>query len=126
MAARALGRRARAARLWGAAAGFRDANDQFWYPVKCTLYEPLLDSARSQTDRATWEVAFAEGKVMTLEQAVEYAFSEEGGTTPSPSGSERSTPNEPPAALSRREREVAALVAQGLTNRQIAAELDNR
>jgi DNA-binding NarL/FixJ family response regulator len=90
------------------------------------LYEPLLDSARSQTDRATWEVAFAEGKVMTLEQAVEYALSEEGGTTLSPSGSERSTPNEPPAALSRREREVAALVAQGLTNRQIAAELDNR
>jgi hypothetical protein len=96
VAARALGRRARAARLWGAAAGFRDANDQFWYPVERTLYEPLLDSARSQTDRATWEVAFAEGKVMTLEQAVEYALSEEEGTTPSPSGSERSTPNEPP------------------------------
>jgi len=50
----------------GAAAGFPDANDQFWYPVERTLYEPLLDSTRSQTDRATWEVAFAEGKVMTL------------------------------------------------------------
>ena len=47
----------------GAAAGFPDANDQFWYPVERTLYEPLLDSTRSQTDRATWEVAFAEGKV---------------------------------------------------------------
>ena len=32
-------------------------------------------------------------------------------------------PAELPASLTRREREVASLVAQGLTNRQIASEL---
>jgi DNA-binding NarL/FixJ family response regulator len=54
---------------------------------------------------------------------VEYALSKEEPdplTTPAP---EEPSVSQPHAALTRREREVAALVAQGMSNRQIAQEL---
>jgi DNA-binding NarL/FixJ family response regulator len=56
---------------------------------------------------------------MTSEEAIEYALSEEE-TTPS------TLPNvsqEQPDVLTPREEEIAALVARGMTNRQIAADL---
>lgn len=56
---------------------------------------------------------------MTLDEAVAYAFSE-GEPAPAPEGPAVGTR---PAALTRREREVAALVARGLTNRRISEEL---
>jgi non-specific serine/threonine protein kinase len=60
---------------------------------------------------------------MSLTAAAEYALSSEMTNLPTTPG-----PEEPPAAgplseLSRREREVASLVARGLTNRQVAQEL---
>ena len=62
---------------------------------------------------------------MTQEEAVEYALSEEEEPTPrSPKTSEEPSVGEQQAVLlTRREREVATLVRQGLTNRQICAEL---
>jgi DNA-binding NarL/FixJ family response regulator len=88
-------------------------------PTERALGEPYLDAARSRLSEAEWEVAFAEGRNMGLEEAVEYALSEEETTTP--------VPERPPAnassALTRREKEIAALVARDLTNRQIAKEL---
>jgi DNA-binding NarL/FixJ family response regulator len=76
-----------------------------------------------------WETAFAEGKDMGLEQAVAYALSEEEtatlSSTPERSSALAKQPNgeRPGGMLTRREREIAALVARGMTNRQIAAEL---
>ena len=56
---------------------------------------------------------------MSAKEAVEYALSEE--VVPSPESSAAGgRADDPPT---RREREVAALVARGLTNRQIASEL---
>ena len=55
---------------------------------------------------------------MTLGEAVEYVLSDE-----KPAAPERSAPSGRPISLTRREREVAALVTQGLTNRRIAGEL---
>ena len=60
---------------------------------------------------------------MAPEQAIEYALLEKEETAPS-----TTTPEEPFAdkrkeKLTRREEEVAAFIAQGLTNRQIASEL---
>jgi non-specific serine/threonine protein kinase len=60
---------------------------------------------------------------MTLEEVVDYALSEEGPATPLTTGPVRSSAEESPPALTRREEEVAFLVARGLTNRQIASEL---
>jgi predicted ATPase/DNA-binding CsgD family transcriptional regulator len=109
----------RAARLFGVAATLREAVGYQPPPTERALGEPYLDAARSRLSEAEWEVAFAEGRNMGLEEAVEYALSEEETTTP--------VPERPPAnassALTRREKEIAALVARDLTNRQIAKEL---
>src|SRR3712207_3980797 len=60
---------------------------------------------------------------MGLEEAVEYALSEEGPATLLTTAPEQSSAEESPPTLTHREEEVAALVARGLTNRQIAKEL---
>ena len=88
------------------------------------MTNPHLTAARSQLGEAEWEEALAEGRAMSLEEAAEYALSKEGTidlpTTPVP---EEPPAGEPMAKLTSREREVALLVARGLTNRQISIEL---
>jgi DNA-binding NarL/FixJ family response regulator len=60
---------------------------------------------------------------MTPEEAVDYALNEEE-PDPSPISVPRVSPaDELVRIITRREREVALLVARGLTNRQIATEL---
>jgi predicted ATPase/DNA-binding CsgD family transcriptional regulator len=116
----ALGENLRAARLWGAAEGIRKACDAPWSLTDRLLYEPQLAAIRSRLDKADWESAWSEGRAMGLEQAVEYALSNDEPSTPAP---ERPASAGQPPALTRREREVAALVARGLTNRRIAGAL---
>ena len=60
---------------------------------------------------------------MGLEEAVEYALSGEESTTASPQASDQALAHAQPPALTRREEEVATLVARGFTNRRIASEL---
>ena len=57
---------------------------------------------------------------MGLEGAIEYALLGDRSTV---STSEQPAPAEQPPSLTRREREVATLIAQGLTNRRIAEAL---
>jgi DNA-binding NarL/FixJ family response regulator len=82
----------------------------------------LRTIARSWPDEAAWDTAFAEGQAMSFEEAVEYALSEEETATPVPPAPDRPSAYAS-SALTRREKEIATLVAQGLTNRQIAKEL---
>jgi len=118
----------RAARLWGAAEGLREEIgvvslthlEQHAYD-----YEGRVSAARNMLgDEGAWEEAFAQGKAMSAEEAAEYALSEEIVPAPQspPAGGERHDPltTDP---LTAREREVAAMVAQGMSNRQIAKEL---
>jgi predicted ATPase/DNA-binding SARP family transcriptional activator/DNA-binding CsgD family transcriptional regulator len=109
----------RAARLWGAADALREAAHAPHPPMDQQVHERNVAVARAQTDEALWEAAFAEGKAMTLEEAAEYALSEEVVQAPEKAlkGGRTSRP------LTRREREVATLVAQGLSTRQIAQQL---
>jgi DNA-binding NarL/FixJ family response regulator len=87
------------------------------------LRNPYLTAARSQLDEALWEATFAEGQAMTIEKAFEYALSEEKPHPSTVPVHERPPAAEPMGCLTRREEEVAYLVSDGLTNRQISEEL---
>ena len=119
--ASAKGDAERAARLFGAAEGLREAVGYQQASRDRSLREPYLAAARSLLDEAVWEKAFIEGRVMGMGEAVEYALSKEGKTDPpTPPSPENPSAGKALVALTRREREVAKLVARGLTNRQIA------
>jgi DNA-binding NarL/FixJ family response regulator len=62
---------------------------------------------------------------MSMEEAIEYALSTEEEPVPPTPPAARVEPKmaEASQTLTRREREVVALVARGLTNRRVASEL---
>ena len=84
-----------------------------------TVIFPTLDVHHEDCERTTrrtlgqpaFETAYREGSSLDLDAAVAYALGEEATTT------------KPAAELTRRERQVADLVAEGLTNRAIATRL---
>jgi non-specific serine/threonine protein kinase len=107
------GRPRRALRLAGVVRGLCEAG-QFSMPtVREARLEQLLAPARKQLGPAAAQI-MAEGRRMSLAEAVSYALADE------PEEAWRSGPRR---TLTRRELEVAALVAQGLTNRGIAGQL---
>jgi DNA-binding CsgD family transcriptional regulator len=114
----ARGEAEQAARLFGAAEALREAVGYQHTPEEDALREPYLVASRSGLEE-TWEAAFAEGRTMTFEEAVEYALSEEEPSTATLSSSRP----EHPAGLTSREIEVLGLVAAGMTSAQIAKEL---
>ena len=117
-AARAQGEFERAVRLFGAAEALREA---IGTPVPL-CERPDRDSnvaaARARLDDAAWEAAWAEGRAMSLGEAVGYALAEES-VSPAP----KAPAGAQPAALTRRQWEITQLIARGLTSRQIAEEL---
>jgi DNA-binding CsgD family transcriptional regulator len=111
----------RAARLWGAAEALRKTIGDPLSIEGRLYFERSMVAARAQLGEAAWEAAFAEGRAMDLEEAVEYALSEDDSSMIASRTPEQASTTAPhPSALTRREREVAKLVARSLTNRQIA------
>ena len=106
------------ARLFGAAEALLEAVSHQHPPEEVALREPYLAMARSRLDEAAWEAAWAEGRAMGLEQAIDYALSSLHEQPPPSS----SLP-EHPAGLTPREVEVLVLVATGMTNAQVAHRL---
>jgi non-specific serine/threonine protein kinase len=116
MSAVAEGRPERAARLWGAAEALREAIGAILTPTERSYYGPHIGAARSRLgDELSWEAAWAEGRAMTQEEAIEYALATEGSAT--------SRSGDAPSSLSERETEVLSLVAEGLTNAGVARRL---
>jgi non-specific serine/threonine protein kinase len=104
-----------AARLFGATEALREAiriGPAAAYPDRIE-YDRYVAAVRAQFDEAAFAAAWAKGRVMTLEQAIECALLEP--ETPSPVRHAK----EKYGGLAAR-RQVAALIAQGRSNREIA------
>jgi non-specific serine/threonine protein kinase len=102
-----------ALRLAGAVSAYTAANEFAMPPPVIRLLDQWLAPVRQAlgTSAAT---LFEEGRRLALDEAVRLAMSEEPSTTVRLNGQ---------PTLTRREMEVAALVARGLTNREIAEQL---
>jgi DNA-binding NarL/FixJ family response regulator len=117
----------RAARLWGAA---EDLREKIKAPLPAddgAILKPYLDAARARLNERAWEEPLVQGRAMGLEEAIEYALSEEAEHEPQMlvAVPEQQLPpaDERTEGLTAREKEVAIQVSRGLTNRQIASEL---
>jgi predicted ATPase/DNA-binding CsgD family transcriptional regulator len=114
-----------ATRLWGAAMALRDTIGAPMPPIKRAGYEAATAAVRMHLGEKAFVAAWTQGRMMTPEQAL-LARDQETMRQQSPSGAvAASLAKAPPypAGLTAREVEVLRLVAQGLTDRQIAEQL---
>jgi DNA-binding CsgD family transcriptional regulator len=115
-----------AAQLWGAAEALRETIHAPIPPVERAGYERSVAKARAHLGQQAFAAAWAEGRTMEPEQALaaigRVPLAAQTPMQPS-SASPTTSPASSPASLSAREVEVLRLVAQGMTNEQIAEHL---
>jgi predicted ATPase/class 3 adenylate cyclase/DNA-binding CsgD family transcriptional regulator len=124
--AAANGSAERAAQLLGAAEPHLDSMRGYMPLTDRGNYTHTLAEVRAQLDPAAFAAAFAQGHALQLGQAIMYAqdqprLHEQGTPMPQPAAS--AAPAAYPAGLTEREVAVLRLVAQGLTDAQVAERL---
>ena len=113
-----MGELLRAAKLFGASEAQLNSMGAVLYSADRADYERNLAVARTHLHDETFAAAWAEGRAMSLEQAIEYALAEQVAV-PLP----MVTPPHDPNVLTPREVEVLRWVAAGLSNAQVAGKL---
>jgi predicted ATPase/DNA-binding CsgD family transcriptional regulator len=111
------GQPAAGARLLAAAAAISGQPSASKWRANQMEFERYLGLARARMEQAEYQAEQAAGRVMSLEQAVRYA--QQIRVRPAPEQQAEAKVDQ----LTEREREVAALIGQGKTNREIAQEL---
>jgi predicted ATPase/DNA-binding CsgD family transcriptional regulator len=112
---------------WEPAARLVGAAEAVWRSIPAQPPAPVwpyrdgcIQSARQALGELRWSALYGGGLGLSRAEAVALALGEAAATPPA-------RPQQPPgpagAPLTRRQREVAALVAEGLTDREIAARL---
>jgi predicted ATPase/DNA-binding SARP family transcriptional activator/DNA-binding CsgD family transcriptional regulator len=119
----AQGEYSRATRLWGAEETLCEAIGSTVRALYRADHERDVAAARADLGEEAFESAWAQGRAMNPERALEYALSRDDRLAITTRIPEQASTAARPPALTRREREVAKLVALGLTNRQISEEL---
>jgi ATP/maltotriose-dependent transcriptional regulator MalT len=118
-----------AARLFGAVQALREAMEAPLPPCEQPDYEKVFSSVRVQLGTARFRAAWAQGHGMTPQQVLESQHeSVPEPDLPSlpgfaPAAPSDLVPEKEPISLTRRERDVLRLLAEGRTNVQIAEQL---
>jgi DNA-binding CsgD family transcriptional regulator len=103
-----------AARLLGAADAIRQGSGEVRFKLYNDEYEASVASVREALGDNDFDVAWSEGAALSVEEAIAYAQRGRG---------ERKRPSSGWAALTPTELDVARLVSDGLSNKDIAARL---
>jgi DNA-binding CsgD family transcriptional regulator len=114
------GRPLRAARLLGAAGALREALGATLAGVNRQTHDETLDGIRRHLSEPEIAVAQAAGHALTVDQALEEAAAPAPPVVSPSNPVVRTPPSAPAEPLTRREEEVARLLARGITDRQIA------
>jgi ATP/maltotriose-dependent transcriptional regulator MalT len=115
-----------ATHLWGAAEALREALRTPLPPIEQASYRRAVTAARTGLGEHAFSTAWAEGRSLSPEQAL--ATAEQGVLSDSTFTEQTSSPPPvspapTPSGLTAREVEVLRVVAQGLTNEQVAQRL---
>ena len=123
----AEGQPERAAQLFGAVEALREVIRTYVTYSDQIEYDRNVAAVRAQLDEATFTRAWAEGRALTMEEAVDCALAvakaspvDKSSAVPATS---RQAAKQRFAGLTAREREVAVSIAQGKSNREIAETL---